>query len=893
MPNNLIPVFSLPTPEMSGRDSASGINQVVLALAKHLPKYGYRLTEDSNEAMLFLPHAGAAYGIDVKRVPICAVIHGLYPTGEPHARTETWHYAVNARVIDDIRRADEVIVPSEWVADTIRRDMRFNPNVIGWGVDTDEWKPLANQGYVLWNKNRNEGVCNPDILDKLAQALPDVQFITTFGNPAPNVKVIGRVSNEEMKTLVGHAGLMLGTTKETFGIGILESISCGVPVVGYNWGGTGFIIESGINGYLCAPNDVEGLIEGIQYCLKHRSILSQNARLSASWWSWDATAAKFADVFNRVLHKEANPIKVTVVIPTYNYGRYLRESITSVVTQQTTFDFELLISDDGSTDGTRETVGEILQTLPPNPHLSLTNIHYEAHDNRGVAFTRNVAIKRAKGEYIACLDADDVMAQGFLQVCADALDHERDLAIAFTGITIMGSNHVHSWPNGSYDYDLQVQKNNQVPSLCLFKKKFWQRVGGYKQRYAPGEDARLWLDIGAIGGKAKQVTLEGLFVYRVHEGSESRKRPTPDWTGDKAWIVNGQRPFAADGKPRAWSWPVRDYDRPLVSIIIPVGPKHEALVYDALDSVEAQTDTRWEVILVNDTGHELQLTPYPYVRLLNTGGTRGASIARNIGIQAARGNFVVFLDSDDVLYPTYSPPSPPAYEKTGYYAYTDWDMITLEGKKETHECPDFTPQRIFEQGYFHPITCLIPTEWLRDISGFDDTMETWEDVDLFMNLISKGYCGTRVSEPLMLYRYTTGSLREKGYAKVDELKAFFKERYKEYIVGGKQVVCGCSGRQKQAQMMTAAGQNPASTDVGKHGPMALVEYVSKMQAPHPVVGLASKQAYGSRMNGDTFYVYQKDIDANPQAFIAVQVVSAPTAKRIAPPEPRLLQQEFA
>jgi hypothetical protein len=215
-------------------------------------------------------------------------------------------------------------------------------------------------------------------------------------------------------------------------------------------------------------------------------------------------------------------------------------------------------------------------------------------------------------------------------------------------------------------------------------------------------------------------------------------------------------------------------------------------------------------------------------------------------------------------------------------------MITLEGNKETHECPEFYPQRIFEQGYFHPITCLIPTQWLRDVSGFDDTMKTWEDVDLFMKLIAKGYCGTRVSEPLMLYRYTTGSLREQGYAQVDTLKGLFKERYKPYIVEGKQVVCGCSGRQRQEQMtkQVASGQSP---DVGKHGPMVLVEYSSRSKAPAPVVGMATKQNYGSRASGETFYVYQKDVDAMPMTFSPVQMVEPPKVERIAPPEPRLLE----
>lgn len=887
--SNLIPIFSLPTPNSASRDSSSGISQVVLNLAKHLPKYGYRITEDDTEAALFLPHAGSGANVNVQRVPTIAVVHGLYPTGEPHARTESWHYVMNARVIEDIRRADEVIVPSEWVADTIRRDMRFNPNVIGWGVDTDRWQPLENQGYVLWNKNRNEGVCNPDVLDQLAKALPNVQFVTTFGNPAQNVRVIGRVENDVMRELVGHAGLYLATTRETWGIATAEALSCGVPVVGYNWAGTAALIETGINGYLAEPGDIEGLITGIEYCFKHRSILSQNARVSASWWTWENTAESFAKVFDRVLNRQPSHIKVSVVIPCYNYGEYLPSAIQSVANQQTDFNFEILVANDGSTDNTIEAYHTTIDNLPINPHLA--NIELMTHSNHGVSYTRNIAIKHAQGEYVVCLDADDMLAPGFLQVCANALDTQRDLAIAFTGITIMGSDHVHSWPKG-YNYDLQTQALNQVPSACMFKRKFWQRVGGYKQRYAPAEDARLWLDIGAIGGKAKHVTEDGLFIYRVHANSESRKRQAPDWVGDKAWIKSGQRPFASDGQPRAYSWPVRDYDRPLVSIIIPVGPNHQALVYDALDSVETQTEHRWEVILVNDTGHDLQLTPYPYVRLINTAGRVGASTARNMGIQAARGNFVVFLDADDILYPTYLRQTIATYERTGYYVYTDWDMITLEGKKESHECPDFTPQRIFEQGYFHPITCLIPTQWLRDVAGFDDTMMTWEDVDLFMKLISAGYCGTRVSEPLLLYRYTTGSLREAGYAKVDELKAFFRERYKPYIVEGKQVVCGCSGRQKQAQQNTPA-TSAASTDVGKHGPMVLVEYTSKAKAPAPVVGSVTRQNYGSRTPGDTFYVYVKDAAAMPTMFSAVQTIEPPKVERIAPPEPRLLQQEFA
>ncbi len=297
------------------------------------------------------------------------------------------------------------------------------------------------------------------------------------------------------------------------------------------------------------------------------------------------------------------------------------------------------------------------------------------------------------------------------------------------------------------------------------------------------------------------------------------------------------------------------------------------------------------MIVINDSGTKLQITPYPYVRLYETAGKQGASIARNMGILAARGAFTVMLDADDILYPTYLRQTLAAYERTGYYAYTDWDMITKDGLRETHDCPEFTPNRIFEQGYFHPVTCLVPTEWLKAVGGFDETMETWEDVDLFMQLVSQGYCGVRVPEPLMLYRYTTGSLREKGYSRVDTLKTFFRQKYHDFIVGGKQVVCNCGGKRKEPLSNTQQAV-AANNGNDKNGPMLRVEYHAEMKGAHPVIGVATRQNYGSRAAGEVFYVYAKDVAANPTLFSEVQINEPPAAARVTPPEPVLLG-EFA
>lgn len=91
---------------------------------------------------------------------------------------------------------------------------------------------------------------------------------------------------------------------------------------------------------------------------------------------------------------------VSIVMPTYNCGRYIAQSIDSVLAQTVT-DWELLIVDDCSTDNTAEIVGEYTQKYP--------NIHYACLEkNGGPAVARTEAMRRANGKYIAFLDSDDL-----------------------------------------------------------------------------------------------------------------------------------------------------------------------------------------------------------------------------------------------------------------------------------------------------------------------------------------------------------------------------------------------------------------------------------------------------------------------------------------------------
>ena len=113
--------------------------------------------------------------------------------------------------------------------------------------------------------------------------------------------------------------------------------------------------------------------------------------------------------------------KVTVYIPTHNYGRYLKAAIESVL-KQTMTDWELLVIDDGSTDNTQEVLAEY-----ENHPL----IHIIAQENKGLNVSNNVAIRLSRAKYIMRLDADDYLDENCLLILANILDQKPEVGLVY------------------------------------------------------------------------------------------------------------------------------------------------------------------------------------------------------------------------------------------------------------------------------------------------------------------------------------------------------------------------------------------------------------------------------------------------------------------------------
>lgn len=830
-------VMMIPQPTDFGKEE-SGIKRVVDAYYKYMPQYGIQwVPANAKRYDLKAAHAGMSGGdCDV------AILHGLYWTADYPATN--WEYKSNENIVNALHHAKEVTVPSPWVAEVFQRDMRFTPHIIPHGIEWDEWQHKEEcQNYVLWNKNRAFDVCSPDAMAQLARISENVQFITTFKSKTigtSNVKSVVElglaeitkrgtqtaVPHAEMKKLIQRAGVYLSTTKETFGIGALEAMAAGVPVLGWGYGGNVDLIQHGVNGYLAEPGNIDDLKAGLEYCLQYRQTLGDNGRELARGWTWTRACELLWNVF-QLAYKQPEP-DVDIVIPVYNKPPdQLQRCIASAQDQTYTKISQIIVVDDGSKQELAQEYDAIVA------QFNKAKIYHK--ENGGVATARNYGIAQGKAKYVSCIDADDWYERNFIERCVIPMEKDYSLGIAYAGLKWWkdGEWGVSQWP-GQWDYNKQsdyYHRHNQVPTCNVMRRKMFERMGGYRQRYAPdgagAEDAELWTRCGAYGWRAEKVTEEALFNYSFGgQVSSNKEYHEPDWLALHPWTKDREHPFASYATPKegAFSHQVRQYDEPVVSVVIPVGPGHSHLLVDALDSLEAQTFRKWEAIVVYDgdsQGYEELRVAYPYIRPVFISQNRGAGYARNRGVDIARAPFLTFLDVDDTFHPQFLELCLSAWNEQRSAIYTDYvgeAYITpeyarkldndgrLQSYNDKNQCAiikhrafDFDCERAQAQPdtlttvyIWNLITTLFPTAWHYEIGGFDEQMETWEDWDYWLRMAKAGKCFYRLEQELVRYRYYTGTRRGKAAADTIEGRQIAKSML-EYIKGKDIQTMPCPG----------------------------------------------------------------------------------------------------
>lgn len=864
-----------------------GVRRVVEAQRRYLPEHGIDVVETVDEADVLAAHMVATPAIYRSQKPLVSHNHGFY-WDEYRWGAGNWAEKDNGELMRSIRRAQAITAPSEWVAAIMRRHTSRPVTPIIHGVDQLPL-PAANEGYVLWNKTRVDPICDPRPLVELARRLPEVAFrATVLDEDEPgfsNITITGKLPYLEAVREVAAAGLYLATTRETFGIGTLEAMAAGVPIVGFSWGGQNEIVTHGVDGYLARPGDYDDLAAGVRWALENREALGAWARHNvAEKFTWAKPMAQYADLYRQVfdaaqLDYGRDP-RVSVVIPAYRMAKYLPDAVRSV--QMQTEPVEIIIVDDASDDETLEVARSLVDER--TAVISLP-------ENVGLSGARNAGIQAANGRYILPLDADDMLDPNACQVLADALDRDRNIDVAYGAVLFVDEDGKtptkypgredgrSGWPV-EYDLaDMFRRPGQPLPYASMYRREAWEYTGGYRRRVKSSEDCDFWCRLGSYGFTPAKVTDATTLIYRNRADSMSR---TVGWADveNKAWYPWAhdvtQAPAAGQPGPLV---KVPAYDPPLVSVIIPVGPGHEQLVVDAIDSVEAQTFRNWECIVVNDTGKPLPLLP-AWVRVVGAGGrpadqpayllfmtsaSAGVAAARNAGIKAARGALFLPLDADDYLMPDCLERMV-AWQRHGgpkTIVYSDFWQTPEDGGEAMTVGPsrDFEAGRPLLQGAIHSVTALTPIAAWREVGGFASNVP-WEDWDFALKVYAEaGYCGQRLAAPLWVYRKHTGKRRHDRYDRREAGKKDVLARWGDYIERGKAMACSaCGGR--TIIPFSSAGIDQSRAMRAPDGPrdgMQLVEYIGRFAGNHQMRGTVTKTMY-TFARGQARYVDNRDVE---------------------------------
>ncbi|SFL45355.1 glycosyltransferase [Pelosinus propionicus] len=221
-------------------------------------------------------------------------------------------------------------------------------------------------------------------------------------------------------------------------------------------------------------------------------------------------------------------MKVSVVVPTYNHEKYIAVCLDSILCQNTNFDYEILIGEDDSSDGTRDIVKKYVRDYPSKIKAFYTDrkhvSYFAGHPNGGDNFIN--LLKNASGEYISLCDGDDYWTNNSkLQQQVDFLDKNSDFSICFhNAIRTDGTEHVlysqieDILKSGKAFFELEdLLKSNFIPTASVvFRNKLIGELPDWYFKFAFG-DWSLHI-LNAMHGKIKYID-EPMSVYRIHNSS--------------------------------------------------------------------------------------------------------------------------------------------------------------------------------------------------------------------------------------------------------------------------------------------------------------------------------------------------------------------------------------
>ena len=213
--------------------------------------------------------------------------------------------------------------------------------------------------------------------------------------------------------------------------------------------------------------------------------------------------------------RDVNP-KFSIAIPVYNRPDYLRQAIRSALAQ-TTDDFEIIVSDDCSTDDLFSVV---------NSFGDSRIAYYRSSSNLRAAKNHQASVSLSRGEYVVNLHSDDLLLPAYLEIAGRALDEHPEAAAVYSAMTYLTGSTVggcYKMPRlryanrQTYIRNPWLEKFHRIaPTCCLFRRSSFDKLGGYRTFLRFVYDWDLFFRF-MTAGEGVLFLPEILSIYRQHE----------------------------------------------------------------------------------------------------------------------------------------------------------------------------------------------------------------------------------------------------------------------------------------------------------------------------------------------------------------------------------------
>jgi glycosyltransferase involved in cell wall biosynthesis len=232
---------------------------------------------------------------------------------------------------------------------------------------------------------------------------------------------------------------------------------------------------------------------------------------------------------------------VTVIIPTYEREKFLPAAIDSVLSQDHP-DFELIVLDDGSTDGTTAILERYAASWPSE------RFRHDRHDNMGQARTTNRGFEMARGELVGYLSSDDALLPGALTAMAAALAAAPEAVVAYPGWEYIEEDGTPIDTVMPEEFSLLHAIRASDPVIgpgAFLRTAAIEKVGGWSPDIVYSGDFEFWTRMASLGPFVR--VPKTLTQYRWHEGMTGRSSTGIQIARERAEIV--ARVFAREDLP--------------------------------------------------------------------------------------------------------------------------------------------------------------------------------------------------------------------------------------------------------------------------------------------------------------------------------------------------------